>query len=223
MVEGRLPFNGRDASELMSEILFAPVRYSLSSKSCRDLISKLLEKNPVKRLGARDAAHHPWVLESPWAFAAQDHMFQWSDSEYQMLAEGNQPVEETAYRMKEYGYSLEGPIDLTTLNDTNLAYQLMRGEEIRDAVQSTWENNKATYQRPIAFSRTCRSSRPPTAVDQVTCRSTGNSPLCPAKARPRRHTLCRNQLNRRKEGEVMKLELGLPILSPARRASVLVR
>lgn len=43
------------------ELVFAPKSWSHISDECKDLIARLLEVNPERRLTANQALHHPWV------------------------------------------------------------------------------------------------------------------------------------------------------------------
>jgi len=65
MLSGYPPFWGSDAHELMSSIRkkaadFADPIWSLISWEARDLVEKLLKKDPQSRLNAREALDHPW-------------------------------------------------------------------------------------------------------------------------------------------------------------------
>jgi calcium-dependent protein kinase len=66
---GRPPFNGRSESEIIESVTHG--RYSLGaglwsnvSSSAKDLISKLLQRNPDKRLTARQALDHEWIVNA---------------------------------------------------------------------------------------------------------------------------------------------------------------
>jgi len=69
LLSGRPPFAGDDDKEIMSKV--AQGKYDLSSspfnklsKSCLDLIQKLLVMNPAKRYSAQEALAHPWFKEN---------------------------------------------------------------------------------------------------------------------------------------------------------------
>jgi serine/threonine protein kinase len=42
------------------EIVFTDSKFNFVSPEAKDLISRLLEKNPAKRLACKDAIHHRW-------------------------------------------------------------------------------------------------------------------------------------------------------------------
>jgi len=70
LLVGRLPFNASSNSDLFRLIdrspehlarLFALPEWNSVSEVARDLVTKLLEPDPVKRLNADEALQHPWV------------------------------------------------------------------------------------------------------------------------------------------------------------------
>eukprot|EP00470_Lotharella_oceanica_P010878 CAMPEP_0170190702 /NCGR_PEP_ID=MMETSP0040_2-20121228/49930_1 /TAXON_ID=641309 /ORGANISM="Lotharella oceanica, Strain CCMP622" /LENGTH=414 /DNA_ID=CAMNT_0010438631 /DNA_START=46 /DNA_END=1290 /DNA_ORIENTATION=+ len=65
-LSGRLPFNGKDKKELQQHTLHSKLNFNYKiweniSKEAIDLTSKLLEKDPRKRLTAKQALEHPWL------------------------------------------------------------------------------------------------------------------------------------------------------------------
>ena len=64
MVTGRPPFGGTDNSRIYARIKRGEYKYPSSLKlsaDLKDLIAKLLTKNPVARLTVDEALQHPWV------------------------------------------------------------------------------------------------------------------------------------------------------------------
>mmetsp|Transcript_43812 Transcript_43812/g.121269 ORF Transcript_43812/g.121269 Transcript_43812/m.121269 type:complete len:374 (-) Transcript_43812:433-1554(-) len=70
LLVGRLPFNASSNSDLFRLIerspehlarLFALPEWSSVSEVARDLVTKLLEPDPLKRLHADEALQHPWI------------------------------------------------------------------------------------------------------------------------------------------------------------------
>jgi calcium-dependent protein kinase len=66
MLSGKPPFSGKNDSEILSKV--ANGKYSLSgdvwnrrSDDLKDLIKSLMEKDPKKRISARDAMQHKWI------------------------------------------------------------------------------------------------------------------------------------------------------------------
>jgi len=65
MLVGHPPFWGADDQQIQEKILNAPVDLSGTkwlpfTPECKDLILKLLERDPSKRMSASDAQKHPW-------------------------------------------------------------------------------------------------------------------------------------------------------------------
>lgn len=69
MFTGNPPFNGKDIAELKSSIYsgifsFSENEWSKVSEAAKDLISKMLEVNPLKRISSREVLSHDWVIFS---------------------------------------------------------------------------------------------------------------------------------------------------------------
>ena len=69
LLSGRPPFGGDTDKEIMDNVTMG--KYDLQtnpfdkvSKSCKDLIQKLLIMEPKKRINAQDALNHPWFKEN---------------------------------------------------------------------------------------------------------------------------------------------------------------
>lgn len=70
LVSGYLPFQGASHAEVFRKIKavefhFNHVEFSTVSSECKDLISKLLNGNPKKRLSGQQALQHPWFKLNP--------------------------------------------------------------------------------------------------------------------------------------------------------------
>ncbi|OMJ87537.1 hypothetical protein SteCoe_10712 [Stentor coeruleus] len=68
LICGNLPFSGADDREIEKNIIRGKLDlnngvWSGVSKSCKDLVNKLLEKNPKYRLTAAQALGHPWIIQ----------------------------------------------------------------------------------------------------------------------------------------------------------------
>lgn len=64
MVIGELPFNGETEEEIVEQILKKKLKFKNTkpiSKEIRDLISKILTKDPEKRITMFDLQNHPWM------------------------------------------------------------------------------------------------------------------------------------------------------------------
>ena len=67
LLRGKLPFTGRSAAEVIERTIAArlPLRdsvWELCSPSVRELVSRLMERDPAKRITAEEALCHPWML-----------------------------------------------------------------------------------------------------------------------------------------------------------------
>ena len=61
---GRLPFDHSNKEELRKIIIEKDIDIrGLVSDSCRDLIGKMLDKNPNKRINLREIMDHPWIAD----------------------------------------------------------------------------------------------------------------------------------------------------------------
>ena len=68
MLTGSPPFNAESDSELFDNItsekvVYTPKYWKAISKDCMDFVKKLLIKNPEKRMTAKQAINHPWLLK----------------------------------------------------------------------------------------------------------------------------------------------------------------
>lgn len=70
MVEGYLPFSGNSSSQITNKIINNPVEFSLDSElsqNCRNLILKMLEKNPKERYTTDQIETSAWFVKGPEA------------------------------------------------------------------------------------------------------------------------------------------------------------
>ena len=70
VVRGRLPYDGDEQQAIVQRILHEPLDFSSGvwahwSTRGVEFIQKLLEKNPSRRLTARQALQHPWLRQPP--------------------------------------------------------------------------------------------------------------------------------------------------------------
>jgi serine/threonine protein kinase len=66
MLTGSTPFNSKGKDQMMSNILSLKPKFPHSMPPlAKDLIAKMIEKDPVRRLSAKEIKNHPWLLEHP--------------------------------------------------------------------------------------------------------------------------------------------------------------
>ena len=78
LLVGQPPFDGKNDTEIMKKVVKGA--YSMKgelwknvSKEAKDLVQKMLVKNPKKRISAQEAYKHPWIrLYAPAAELSQD-------------------------------------------------------------------------------------------------------------------------------------------------------
>ena len=77
VLAGELPFDQNILSQQIREadVQFHGVVWSTISAEAKDLISKLIVKDPAKRLTVAQALKHPWI-ENVWALAWLKHRSQ---------------------------------------------------------------------------------------------------------------------------------------------------
>ena len=63
LVLGELPFSYKNKDDIRKQILEREVVLNKKqiSKDCKDLIEKMLVKDPNKRIGISDILEHPWI------------------------------------------------------------------------------------------------------------------------------------------------------------------
>lgn len=63
MVTGKLPFDDKQTRKLIDKIKYEPVTFSddmVLSEEIKDLITRMLEKDPQDRITIYEIQHHPW-------------------------------------------------------------------------------------------------------------------------------------------------------------------
>jgi serine/threonine protein kinase len=69
MLVGYPPFRGQSDVEILKKVkvgqyVLDPVDWEQVSSGAKDLISKMLEKDPVKRISAEAALQHEWIQKN---------------------------------------------------------------------------------------------------------------------------------------------------------------
>jgi calcium-dependent protein kinase len=62
LLTGSLPFHEHTICDTIESILSKPVELRSIPMQVRDLLTRLLEKDPLKRLSAEQAIAHPWFF-----------------------------------------------------------------------------------------------------------------------------------------------------------------
>ena len=68
MLSGRPPFKGNNDREILKKVMVGKYTldgelWSKRSESVKSMIQALLEKDPLKRLSAKQALDHPWIQQ----------------------------------------------------------------------------------------------------------------------------------------------------------------
>ena len=64
MVIGKMPFTGESEDEIINQVVKRKLKFKNEkpiSKEIRDLITKILTKDPEKRINMYDLQSHPWM------------------------------------------------------------------------------------------------------------------------------------------------------------------
>jgi serine/threonine protein kinase len=74
IISGSLPFDHVNPKEIINLTINGRLEFDLPcwqsvSSEAKDFISKLLDKNPVKRLTLGQAFQHPWIKDTAWAYS----------------------------------------------------------------------------------------------------------------------------------------------------------
>ncbi len=64
-IDGKFPFYSTQKDELFEliatkEVIFG-LKWDRTSENCKSFVRGLLEKNPEKRMSAKQALEHPWI------------------------------------------------------------------------------------------------------------------------------------------------------------------
>ena len=66
MLTGSTPFNSKGKDQMMNNIITLKPKFPHSMPPlAKDLISKMIEKDPMRRLSAKEIKCHPWLLDHP--------------------------------------------------------------------------------------------------------------------------------------------------------------
>ena len=91
MLCGYLPFEDRDNDKLFEKILECNIKYpSFISKSAKDLLEKIIVKDPDKRITIKEIKHHPFFLKGKEIFE-QEFIFYFPDQVLEKSSEIEKP------------------------------------------------------------------------------------------------------------------------------------
>ncbi|EAY04354.1 CAMK family protein kinase [Trichomonas vaginalis G3] len=142
MVIGRLPFQDNSIQRLAQKIVYSQPQYSPNaSLEVQDLLSKLLEKDPAKRITIPEIYEHPWFKKYPDAEVMRGDfglMNGWRNPPNTQIV----PNPFVYSKMQSMGIPLEGLDSLIVSNVFNRAmsaYRIIRRELVTDAMSGYFE------------------------------------------------------------------------------------
>lgn len=80
MLSGEPPFNGRSDKEILAKVetgafVMKERIWKFIGADAKDLVAKLLELDPSKRISAGEALKHPWILNNAYNPNPNDKVF----------------------------------------------------------------------------------------------------------------------------------------------------
>ena len=156
MVLGSLPFDSDNLGDLLRKILedSVPLPESLS-RDLRDLLQKMLIKDPVKRIRLEDVKKHPWLQDFNGLEAA-DPTGAWIKSFKLIEIESvDLPIANMMRGLKYDTSSLLADLKKMVLNPTTAAYKMLRRERAIDELKA-WSD--ALGAKPAAKKTSSRAA-----------------------------------------------------------------
>ena len=154
MLSGTVPFKGNNIKELHDLIINGKYKEVKGiSKDAEDLLKKILEVDPKKRIKIEDILNHPWLIDLDFNFWKNQNLF--TNAEYILLAKSNVDYRNIAFKddmienfnIRNLDTLEENNPDLKILNgvikyvakvrDLNRNYELNNNQEIDNGVVIT--------------------------------------------------------------------------------------
>ena len=97
MLSGTVPFKGNNIKELHDLIINGKYKEVKGiSKDAEDLLKKILEVDPKKRIKIEDILNHPWLIDLDFNFWKNQNLF--TNAEYILLAKSNVDYRNIAFK-----------------------------------------------------------------------------------------------------------------------------
>lgn len=196
MVIGRLPFQDSNIQRLAQKIVYSQPQFSPNaSPEVQDLLSRLLEKDPAKRITIPEIYEHPWFKKYPDA----EHMRCNFGIQNGWRIPANNPIVPNPFvlsKMQSMGLPIEGLDNLISSNIFNRsisAYRIIRREIVTDAMNGYYERAN-----PESFKHVPLTLQIPHPSSVIRRRPTIYSPMSPANVANHKNPLSVARTHRRR-------------------------
>ena len=131
MTVGQLPFNGENISYMLQQILLVNPRMPCHlTPPLRNLLERLLAKDPKSRVTISEIKNHPWIIEEP-----ESCLFSSEASFEGLKVVGSQPDNGVISEMRILGFDTSGILQELSANQINsrtAVYKMLRRQRLMD-------------------------------------------------------------------------------------------
>ncbi|OHS93362.1 hypothetical protein TRFO_40340 [Tritrichomonas foetus] len=216
MVVGQLPFEDDNVQRMMQKIIYTEPKYpNTISAQLRDLLKRLMEKDPQKRITLMKIKEHPWFSQVEYMKIKESHSWRI----HSPTAPENDPVDrEIVQKMTEFGYDCQPLVEAILCGEISpltAVYRILRKEKIIDLIG---QGNLGSSHPSIGDRRSFRNTHqiprfrpvPPPPIPS-------SSPSENRSPRVAKHN--RNSMSARKPFGEDVIEEASPLESPPRSAN----
>lgn len=135
MIVGVLPFAAENVPKQLQKVLYEqPEMPKGLSPSLRDLLTKMLAKNPGDRMTVRDIMRHPWFVRYEFATMISSNYFR--IRMFQMTPQQHEEVDTGVIQtMTKMGYTPPFAIVNVSKGNDVVAYRIIRSERIKEGLK----------------------------------------------------------------------------------------